>query len=202
MGTTFKLAEKYLQVSPETVFVEIGSDRYEGSTEYFANLAQQNNIVLHTVDLSAEPQDRINRNSIISNIIWHRATGSTWAAEVFPILNKKISLLYLDNFDYNWNISRQNDNIELQKAQYREEFGLEMTNQNCQIEHLRQMMALYPYMSDRSVIICDDTYTSNDCWIGKCGPAVIYLLANGYQIVEQEAGGDAGYSYGVVLIRG
>jgi hypothetical protein len=202
MGTTFKLAEKYLKVDTNTVFVEIGSDRYEGSTEYFAELAQDNNTILHTVDLSNEARNRLDQTINMQNIVWHQATGSDWAKNVFPTFEKKISLLYLDNFDYNWNISRPNDNIELQKTQYREEFGIEMTNQNCQLEHFKQMLSLYPYMADYSIIICDDTYTLNDCWIGKCGPIVVYLLANGYQIVEKHAGGDAGYSYGVILVRG
>jgi hypothetical protein len=42
----------------------------------------------------------------------------------------------------------------------------------------------------------------NDCWIGKCGPVVVYLLANGYKIITKEAGGAAGHSYGVILARG
>jgi hypothetical protein len=57
-----------------------------------------------------------------------------------------------------------------------------MSNQNCQVEHMKQMLALYPFMDQHSIIVCDDTYTYNDCWIGKSGPVVIFLLANGYTI--------------------
>jgi hypothetical protein len=202
MGATFKLVEQHLlSIEQDSIFVEIGSDRYEGSTEFFAELAIKNNTVLHTVDISNKAQQRLTRNRDIPEVIWHQAIGSDWAAHTFPSLDKKIALLYLDNFDYDWEISRHTQNIELQKKDYLETFSIDMTNENCQIEHLKQMLALYPYMSNHSIVVCDDTYQFNDCWIGKCGPVVVYLLANGYKIITKEAGGDAGYNYGVILAR-
>ena len=202
MGSTFKSVEQYLPpINQDLVFVEIGSDRYEGSTEFFAELAIKNNTVLHTVDISNEAQQRLTRSRNMPGIIWHQASGSKWAAQTFPLLGKKISLLYLDNFDYDWHIESPTPNIELQKKEYLETFGIEMTNENCQVEHFKQMLALYPYMNEHSIIMCDDTYQLNDCWIGKCGPVVIYLLANGYKIITKEAGGNAGHNYGVILAR-
>ena len=96
-------------------------------------------------------------------------------------------------------MTRPNPDIERQKAQYLNEFGLVMNNQNCQVAHLQQMMALYPYMNQNSIVVCDDTYLSNDCWIGKCGAAVVFLQANGYRIADIESQG--GSSYGVILVR-
>jgi len=200
MGITFKSAEQYLpKLGVNDVFVEIGSDRYEGSTEYFADLAVRNNTVLHTVDLSAEPQARLNKDNIIPGIVWYQAEGVDWCRNTWPLLQKKIVCLYLDNFDYDWEVERPGPNILKQKQEYRERFGIEMNNMNCQLTHLQQMMALLPYMSPQSLIICDDTYLSNDCWIGKCGAVVVYLVANGYQIINTEKVG--GYSYGVILAR-
>jgi hypothetical protein len=43
----------------------------------------------------------------------------------------------------------------------------------------------------------DDTYRYNDCWIGKCGPAVVYLLALGFEIVRDEE-----REFGIIMIRG
>jgi hypothetical protein len=200
MGSTFKLVEQYLPLIDQAlVFVEIGSDRHEGSTEFFAELAIKNNTVLHTVDISGYAQQRLTQDW--PAVVWHQAVGSEWALHTFPHLGKKIALLYLDNFDYDWDINRRTPNIELQKKDYLETFGISMTNENCQVEHLKQMIALHPYMSDRSIVVCDDTYQFNDCWIGKCGPAVVYLLANGYKIITKEAGGIAGHNYGVMLVR-
>jgi hypothetical protein len=201
MGMTFKKTEQWLPaVEPGSVFVEIGSDRYEGSTTYFADLAVRNGTVLHTVDLLKEPQERVNSNGVVPGIVWHQSDGVEWAQSTYSTINKPISCLYLDNFDYNWNVTRPNNDIERQKKEYMDNFGLVMNNQNCQVVHLQQMMALLPYMAERSVVVCDDTYLSNDCWIGKCGAVVIFLLANGYHIADIESG--RGYSYGVILTRG
>lgn len=201
MGMTFKKSENLLPpVEPGSVFVEIGSDRYEGSTTYFADLAVRNGTVLHTVDLLSEPKERINRDGVVPGIVWHQADGVEWSRSIYPTINKPISCLYLDNFDYNWNITQPNPDIERQKKEYMDQFGLVMNNQNCQVVHLQQMMALLPYMAERSIVVCDDTYPSNDCWIGKCGAVVIFLLANGYHIADIETG--RGYSYGVILARG
>jgi hypothetical protein len=200
MGMIFQAAEHFLPpASADCVFVEIGSDRYEGSTRHFAKLAVDKQTVLHTVDITNDPQIRIEREGPIAGIVWHQGVGSEWAKNVFPVVNKKISCLYLDNFDYDWNVTVVNQDIQDQKKMYREHFGIVMNNQNCQVEHLKQMLALYPFMAQNSTIICDDTYLSNDCWIGKCGAVVTFLLVNGYRIVSTEAVG--GLSYGVILVR-
>ena len=197
---TFKRTEQWLpSIGDNDVFVEIGSDRYEGSTTYFAELAVKNGTVLHTVDLLAEPQSRVNRDGHVPGIVWHQAEGCAWSKDIFPTLGKRISCLYLDNFDYDWDVTRPNPDILKQKQEYRDRFGIEMNNMNCQVAHLQQMIALLPYMNQKSVIVCDDTYLSNDCWIGKCGAVVVYLVSHGYHIVDTENVG--GYSYGVVLVR-
>jgi hypothetical protein len=57
-------------------------------------------------------------------------------------------------------------------------------------------------MNQKSIVICDDTYPSNDCWLGKCGAVIVYLSLNGYQIVKAENPENAdGYSHGVILVR-
>lgn len=200
MGMTFKKAEQWLPtVESGSVFVEIGSDRYEGSTTHFAELARQNASVLHTVDLLNEPQSRVNREGIVPDIVWHQAEGVEWSRTIYPTIGQKIACLYLDNFDYDWNVTQTNPDIEKQKKEYMEKWGIVMNNQNCQVAHLSQMMALYPYMAEKSLVVCDDTYLSNDCWIGKCGAVVVFLQAHGYRIVDTENVG--GYSYGVILLR-
>ena len=197
---TFKKAEQWLpSMESGSIFVEIGSDRHEGSTLFFAAMAAKNGTVLHTVDLLKEPQERLNQEGVIPNIVWHQAEGVEWSQQVYPTIDKPISCLYLDNFDYDWNVTFRNPDIEEQKKRYMENFGIEMNNQNCQVAHLKQMMALYPYMAKQSIVVCDDTYLSNDCWIGKCGAVVVFLQANGYRIADTENVG--GYSYGVILIR-
>jgi len=193
MGDAFKHTEQYLGKTKNTMFLEIGSDRHEGSTEYFSMLAQKYDAEMHTVDIIDEPQRRL------SNIpaIWHIGWGSDWCRDQLPKLNKKISCVYLDNFDYIWNIDLNlSKNDIIQRKFYQEEVGMPMTNQNCQVEHMKQMIALFPYLAEDAVVVFDDTHTLNDCWVGKCGANVIWLLAQGFEIVRQEF-----FEYGVIMKR-
>jgi hypothetical protein len=198
MGQVFQLANQYLPVvGPDDVFVEIGSDRGDGSTRMFADTALKNQTVVHTVDINNYPQEWCEKHGFTQGVVWHQAIGSDWAKNVFPTLNKKIICLYLDNFDYNYNTVRVDPMILEQQKQYREEYGIEMTNENCLVEHMKQMIALLPYMSEHSIVICDDTYDSNGCWIGKGGPIVTYLQAHGYKLAHIESVPQK--SYGVIL---
>ena len=231
MGATYqKTAELLSSIDPTSVFVEIGSDRMEGSTLYFANLAEQYNTVLHTVDITAEPQSRIKHSAIC----WHVGIGSNWCKNVWPTVGKEISVLYLDNFDYDWNSANTSksktslwnknnyDNIkgpdwpeftkfDLLPKWIQEEISeqhnmspeliltdvdsiyeknnLIVNNNNCQLEHFNQIRYLYPWLSDNCLVVFDDTYTYNDCWIGKNGPGVIFLQANGFEIIWSDKTG-------------
>lgn len=190
MGNTYLCVDQYLDnIDQSGIVLEIGSYRHEGSTEFFARIANIKNMEFHSVDIDvAYAQRRVNDQSIV----WHQAAGSQWCKTVLPNLNKKISLLYLDNFDYEWDIYEHNDWILQQKQQYRDSFDMEMNNNNCQIEHATQMLLCLPYMSPQSVIVFDDTYQYNDCWIGKNGPAVVWLQAMGWQLKLYK-------DYGVIL---
>lgn len=229
MGLFFQETHNFLsQIDPGSVFVEIGSDRLEGSTLYFANLAKEHNTILHTVDITTEPQSRICHDSIE----WHIGVGSEWCKDVWPMVNKKISLLYLDNFDYNWDTSDNPQSLmpkiwnkihydaikgedwpakftefkllpswiqqevlelhgmslELINTDIEDIYtrnNLILNNNNCQIEHFKQIHYLFPYLSDKCLIVFDDTYLANECWIGKNGPGVIFLQANGFNIIKK-----------------
>lgn len=190
MGTVYKSLSKYADgLSEGTMVLEIGSDRYEGSTEFLAKFAQERNLEFHTVDI--EPSSAMHR-ARSSNIHWHRAAGSEWCRTVLPQMDRRISVLYLDNFDYDWNIletGNWREIIDKQKAQYKNQFGLEMNNKNCQLEHATQMSLCLKFMADFNIVMFDDTYLHNDCWIGKNGPAVVWLQALGWSLAEIQDGG-------------
>lgn len=193
MGTIFRKLEQVL-CAPESgsVFVEIGSDRYEGSTAELDRLAKIYGLRLISVDIVADSQQRLSQQ--LTNTEFVIDVGSAWA---LSYSGPGISCLYLDNFDYIWDIN--SDPIShvptRQQMQQYAERGQVMTNQNCQAEHMKQMLALYPYLSPNAVVMFDDTYKINDCWIGKCGPAVVFLLAQGWQIVADSL------DCGVILSR-
>jgi hypothetical protein len=183
MGTKiFSLLEKHMPAATNGVFVEIGSDRGEGSTQYLANLAKIHGTRLISVDISNYAQRH--HQTVIDNVDFVIETGSTWAKN-FAQTHTSIALLYLDNFDYMYDINDANTN-EITKKQIQDYAirGIEMNNESCQIEHMKQLLALYNSFNQDTVIMFDDTYKFNDCWIGKCGPCVTYLLCQGYEVLE------------------
>jgi hypothetical protein len=84
--------------SKHDIIVEIGSERGHGSTLWLGNLAQQLSIPFYSVDvvpqLSAIPG--VNFCTDIS--------GSAWCQHKLPALHKQIKILYLDNFDWNYDL--------------------------------------------------------------------------------------------------
>jgi hypothetical protein len=228
MGRPYKNIEKYLPEYELGVFIEIGSDRLEGSTEFLAKLAQSRNTVLHSVDIQIEPQSRIQHPSIY----WHVECGSVWAKTTWPLISQPISVVYLDNYDYQYqNVSDDTHFIWNEKtyhdikgpywpdqfvkfvdlpAQFQKECkevlnlpvdflstsmhdlyinkGFKYTNAECQLEHLGQLIALMPWVTQNTLIVFDDTFidSATGCWAGKNGPGVVYLLAQNFTILEIE----------------
>ena len=102
MGTLYRNVSQHIEeLEPNTTIVEIGSDRGEGSTIYFAELAKKYSLEFHTVDILDNAKSQNNH----LDINWHIAVGSTWCQETYPLIDKKISILYLDNFDYIWDVT-------------------------------------------------------------------------------------------------
>lgn len=120
------------------------------------------------------------------NLIEIQAQGSAWSRNYGINHKQPISLLYLDNFDYIWNTKDMPNFIQSQILDYKINHGIEMNNQNCQIEHLSQLINLYPFMTENCLVGFDDTYQSNGCWIGKSGPGVIFLLSKGWSILYND----------------
>lgn len=195
MANTFYRAMcLYDQVSPDlkdTVWVEIGSERGEGSTLALAGQAQKHGTYLHSVDI----------NDIASKTLSHPALtcwvapGSQWAEQVFPTIDQKISLLHLDNFDWTWQPECVPEWIRNQIHEYSNNFGVLMNNQRCQLEHLSQVINLLPWFNEQCMIAMDDTYIDRAVWTGKCGPAVTFLLFHKFRVVHTDNGG-------TIMVRG
>lgn len=180
MGKVFQAIEQYTQtVCPGSIFVEIGSDRWEGSTKELDRLAGLHNTRLISVDISPDALRRL--AGICHHTDFIVAKGSEWANDY---QGPNIACLYLDNFDYIWDVKEVHEPTEQQKKEYLAR-GEVLTNENSQIEHLKQMLALYHYLDDQAVVMVDDTYQHNGCWIGKCGAVVVFLMAHGWRIVHR-----------------
>lgn len=229
MGQIYQSTHKYINtLDADSVIVEIGSERGEGSTAYFSKLAQSYGVPFHTVDILDHAQQKV----ADSTINWHVCDGATWCRNEYPKINKKISVLYLDNFDLVYNPGtihnplwtrdlfdrirgeswpEQFDSFEnmpdwvkqetLELLQVTEEeihhgiygryqhLGFELNNNICQQEHFKQLIALFPYLTDNCTVVFDDTFLAHDCWIGKNGPGVIFLQIHGFKIIAQEQSG-------------
>lgn len=197
MGTCYQQVGKYLRGEyPGEIFLELGSDRFEGSSQYFADLAYQHQGKFITVDLDKEAVLRAVRHTPAeykTNAEFVHREAIKWCTEDLPTYNTTIKVVYLDNFDWDWNTNMHSEMIANQRVWYQAQ-GIVMSNLNSQVSHLAQMQALLPYMSKQSIVCVDDTYEYNGVYIGKGGAVVPYLIANGYEILIS---GD----YGVILGR-
>ncbi len=192
MGKLFQQVGKYCQGDFENteVIVELGSDRYEGSTAYFADLAMAHHSRLITVDVDSDAYPRILKTVTpeqLHKLEFCCAEAVTWTQK-FSTKQKTIKLLYLDNFDWDWEVAKPNDMIIKQRKWYKD-LGMTMNNITCQTSHLHQMINLMPFMAKQSIVCIDDTYIYNDVYIGKGGAVVPYLLVHGYSILESKDDG-------------
>lgn len=229
---TYACVARYLpdHIDHECIFLEIGSDRGEHSTQNLAQLAKDRGLALHTVDIEFRQFD-------INNVVFHQARGSAWCRQELPLLQRCISLVYLDNFDWVWDCEMLQEgfescqwnrqiyrdlqgpdwpqhftpwhllNLDLQsqiiqdfgrrgrdledfkrisqlKLSYQEQHGLVLDNNQCQIEHLTQIINILPWLSPDAVLVFDDTFHEHGSWTGKCGPAVTFLQSMGFSVLE------------------
>lgn len=170
-----------LNFASNEIIVEIGSERGEGSTAWFDSIANNRNVEFYSVDVTSYAKQQLshlqNTNFVVTD------SGSAWAHNELPLINKKIKVLYLDNYDW-LHSNNYTDNEIAMIASYRLR-GVTMSNLNCQQEHLMQMIGCLPYMAEDSIIICDDTpyQEHSGVYIGKNGAVIPYLLNYGYNIV-------------------
>jgi|TARA_R110001592_G_scaffold1919_7_gene11920 hypothetical protein len=174
----------------DSIILEIGSERGEGSTAWFDAVAKDLNKEFYSVDVTDHASTTLahlkNTNLIVTS------AGSVWTKDN---LNKKISVLYLDNYDW---ISTMNNirPVEQELINEYDSRGVNMSNFDCQREHLEQMINCMPYMDEQSIVICDDTPfdKSSGVYFGKNGPVIPYLVIHGYKVYR--------FENGVILTRG
>jgi hypothetical protein len=172
-----KLENINLIADHNNIVVEIGSENGEGSSVWLYNWAQQHTIEFYSVDVEHRMRERT-----YPKINWVvTSSGSDWCKNVLPGLNKKIKVLYLDNFDWNWDANNIQPYIQQQISKYLDR-GVTMNNQNCQEEHRLQVEYCLPYLDEQSVVIMDDTFYNNNNWDGKCATAIPLLLKNGFKM--------------------
>jgi hypothetical protein len=197
MGQIYKNIPKYVPRlgKVEGSLVEIGASRHgdDQSTQYLYDLAKSIGTNFITCDINVQRIRKLNDQDI--------PAVCNKGEDFLPTYEPKVSIAYLDNFDWNWHPMATEDWILVQIQEYREQYNIEMTNLMSQIAHVHQAVILETKTTTNSIIAIDDTWfdTGWDTYQGKGGAAVPYLLAKGYTVLETTNGRDG--TYGIILGR-
>jgi hypothetical protein len=197
MGQIYKNIHKYVPNlgTDSGSLIEIGASRPgdDQSTQYLHDLAKSININFITCDINFQRICELNEQGI--------PAVCNKGEDFLPTYEPKISIAYLDNFDWNWHPMATEDWTLVQIQEYREHYNMEMTNLMSQGAHVHQAVILETKTTDNSIICIDDTWFHStwDTYQGKGGAAVPYLLAKGYTVLETTNGRDG--TYGIILGR-
>jgi hypothetical protein len=197
MGQIYKSIHKYVPKlgKIEGSLVEIGASRPgdDQSTQYLHDLAKSIGADFITCDINFQRIQELNDQGI--------PAVCNKGEDFLPTYEPKVSIAYLDNFDWNWHPMATEDWTLVQIQEYREQYNIEMTNLMSQSAHVHQAVILETKTTTNSIIAIDDTWfdTGWDTYQGKGGAAVPYLIARGYTVLETTNGRDG--EYGTILGR-
>lgn len=202
LGQLFRQLPNLNYLEKNQCIVEIGSDRWEGSTKFFASLAKEKNIPFYTVDMVEGIKDRLLQyveEDVFSHTEFFVKEGCEWT---YLYDGPKIHILYLDNFDWDWGATDKEERklYEALAEQYANA-GQYLSNENSILTHLRQMINLLPSMADDCYVVIDDTYRNDPgfMWAGKGAAVIPYLQAHGFKVINE---GTRNTNIGVIMARG
>ena len=191
--------------------VEVGSDRGEGSTVFLSGLANRTRRPFFSVDFSEEGY--LNARRACGKCA-HRGMGEDWleapggfsasvdAAGMGAGADAhSIAVAYLDNYDWTYPWTKTMAYKVQQHKDYKEQ-GLSLSNAKSQETHLRQAIAVEKRCSERCFVLFDDTWAgaAPGLYSGKGGRAVGYLMAKGFEVVQQSSESEPSH-LGWVLLR-
>ena len=199
------------ELDPVGAIVEVGSDRGEGSTVFLSALANRTRRPFFSVDFSEEGYLNARR---ACGACAHRGMGEVWledeggfsaSAEAAGMGAgrdaQQIAVAYLDNYDwtYPWTTTMA---YKVQQHKDYEEQGLALSNARSQDTHLRQAAAVERRCTERCFVLFDDTWAgaAPGLYNGKGGRAVGFLMAKGFEVVQQSAESEPSH-LGWVLLR-
>jgi len=182
----FKLFEHVKdQLGDGGLFLEIGSDRGSGSAAYLNDLALRTGNSFATVDVDPV--------YISSNISSYVMPGEQFIASVLPGLNKKVSLVMFDGFDWTYAPTKVRSGragsdvynlIDAYAAR-----GQRLNNIASAMSHMQQAAGLLQHMAPVCAVMFCDTWFNylTDTFVGKGAGAAYLMLANGFQIIGASA---------------
>jgi hypothetical protein len=216
-GAPYRYLEDFADdLDPGGSFVEIGSDRGEGSTAWLHSFAARTGRDFFSVDFAPEGYENARR---VCGSCAHRGLGEDFLSSEFRAVSRfgNISFAYLDNYDWIWAgehpesytmqfpAMMRDEEMSAYKLKMRKEYeaeGFELNNGRSQAAHLAQAKLVYSLCTARCIIIFDDTFQlGNGLYSGKGGAAMRFLLADErFEVVTQSSIEQPSYN-GFVVVR-
>ncbi|MHC4144700.1 MAG: class I SAM-dependent methyltransferase [Planctomycetota bacterium] len=168
---TFQKTLELLSEHNAEVLVETGTARIGlrgaksngASTIVFATWAQENNALLHSVDISEESinaaKAEVIRQGLVDYVKWRLEDSLEFLAE----FNEPVDFLYLDSYDYD-----------------KEDTSIQIASQE---HHLAEFKAIESRLHEKSLVLIDDCRLPNG---GKGKLAIEYMLGRGWRILMNE----------------
>lgn len=177
MGKLYTKFEEHISHCDNGDILEIGMDRGEGSTKYLIDLAKKRKISYVGVDIESKSFSG-------DNVHCYHMTGEQYLAQN----NRQFSIVYLDNYDWNYWKDLNTGPMPQQKTKYKQILNETISNVYSQRSHLLQAIALTDYLTPNATIMCDDTWWVKDyhCYMGKCSSAIPYLISLGFEVAHTE----------------
>ena len=200
MGKLYKKINDYIDHCDNGDVLEIGMDRGEGSTSHMISLASGRNVTCVCVDMDIAQIEKYKSSTRghNTNVEMHHMSGEQY----LDSSNRQFSIVYLDNFDWNYWKNENSGPIRAQNKRYEEFMQIKLTNVNSQKSHLLQAIKLEKLLTPNATIMCDDTWYDKDnmIYIGKCSAAIPFLLSIGFIVAHHEGVGNKPQSC-VILTR-
>ena len=185
MGSYYKNADVFLDRIDPGIWVEIGVERGEGSTRWFVDQSKNRATHFYAVDAMKEQTDNCKALLTQDGAMPENTTVVNTRGEYFleqmqtTIGQDRISLAYLDNFDWDYWLGGEEEGFVSEvKQRYLKNLGIDMTNLHSQLTHLAQAINLHSMLAEHCLVICDDTWYEPDqgVFMGKCSAAIPFLM--------------------------
>lgn len=162
--------------------VEVGTTREmvpgQGSTRLFSEFCVKKNLEFVTVDMDPNNSNLANEMFIAEGMGFKAVTekGEDYLAQYSGI----IDFVFLDAYDFD-----HGKHSSLRQSRYAKYLGGAIDEQQCHKMHLDCCEALLKCLAEDGLICIDDTWLDeHGNWTAKGTTAVPFLLANGFEIIE------------------
>jgi len=191
MGAHYRKIEQHLGLIDDGDWLEIGVDRGEGSTKFFAEQAGERGVDFVGVDIDPDQIALATKNCSIDGALSPHINLVTSKGEDYLAsqhgTDRKFSLVYLDNFDWDYWLDVPDEGfVPAQRAKYPGLLNVPMMNINSELTHLVQAINMMSLLTPNCVVVCDDTWVEprDGIFIGKCAAALPFLLTQGFKVEE------------------